>query len=217
VRFIELIRNLPPKLVLGAVASHGMLLAAVLQGGLPYPALGLLLVLELLLINVVTLVIYRPEGLGRHLIKLLQGTGVMLFLLAWQLVAYGIATEQAKGDALAAVLRGFAKTDILALRWALIYLAVHLAMTLWQTMRSAEPRLAWAQSAQRDGGATLAAMAVMIFLALLVSFPLKAFDGVNADALLASLMVATQLVMSLILLTVSDRELEEVTARSFET
>lgn len=35
--------------------------------------------------------------------------------------------------------------------------------------------------------------------------------------LLASLMVGTQLVMSLILLTMSDRELEEVTARSFET
>jgi hypothetical protein len=214
------IRRLPPRRI-GAVAlSHLALLGATLWGGLPYVALQLLLAFELLLLNIASIPLYPHRGWLQHAFDTLKLAAGLAFVLFFVLVTYGIAAEGDSGYAgLAAwqALRGTAPSELL---WAALYLVVHITAALVLAIRSARPRVTWAKNQLAEAGATFVALFLMVFVAAFVGRPLVAGlavlnVAVDVDLLLGALMVVLRFLLSLVVATFSDVEMEAMAANPY--
>ena len=214
-KLLALLRRLPPRTVALVVVSHLMLLATILWGGMPYPALQVLLAVELLAINLASILLYPARGMRKHALDVLKTMAALLFILFFVIVTYGIAKAEggSEDSPLPAALASLAAVDAATLGWAFAYVVVHIAISLSQAFASSEPRLAWARSTLSDGGTTLVAMLLMIFVAAFGAVPLLTMLSwlglaVDVDRLLACLMVAVRCVMALVMATVSEREMK---------
>lgn len=221
-KVLLLLRSLPPRTVAVVVVSHLMLLASILWGDMPYLALQVLLAVELLVINLASILLYPARGLRKHAVDVLKTIAGLLFILFFVIVTFGIAKAEGGSEdyALPAALASLAAVDAATLGWAFAYVVVHIAISLWQAFASSEPRLAWARGSLSEGGTTLVAMLLMIFVGVFVALPLLtllAWLGlaVDVDQMLACLMVAVRCVMALVMATVSEREMKTMAANPY--
>lgn len=211
------IRRLPPRRI-GAVAlAHLALLAATLWGGLPYVVLQVLLAVELLLLSIASIPLYPERGWRTHLldtVKLAAGLAFVLFFVA---VTYGIAVEGDSGEPIAAVRAALLDTTRSEVSWAIAYLVIHVAVALAVAWSSPQPRLVWAKSQLAEAAATFVALFLIVFVAAFAGRPLVAGlaalgVAVDADRLLAGLMVMLRFLLSLVVATISDTEMEALAA-----
>jgi hypothetical protein len=224
-KLLALLRSLPPRTVAVVVASHLMLLAGILWGGMPYLALQSLLAVELLAINLASIALYPERGLRKHAVDTLKTTGALLFILFFVIVTYGVAKVEGGGgedSALPAALASLSNVDAETVGWALAYVAVHIGIALWQALASSEPRLTWARSMLSEGATTLVAMLFMIFVAAFAGVPLLALLArlglpVGVDQLLACLMVVVRCAIALVMATISESEMRSMAANPYLT
>jgi hypothetical protein len=221
-KLLALLRSLPPRTVAVVVVSHLMLLAGILWGGMPYVALQLLLAVELLAINLASIPLYPARGLRKHVFDVLKTIAGLLFILFFVIMTFGIAKAEGGGEdlPLPAALASLREVDAATFGWAFAYVVVHIGISLWQAFSASEPRLAWARSTLSEGGTTLVAMLLMVFVAVFVGVPLSMLLArlgleVDVDQLLACLMVAVRCVMALVTATISERELRTMAANPY--
>lgn len=215
--FIDALRKVPPALGLQVVAAHAVLLVGALFGGLPYVIVQCLLGAELLLINLATIPLYPQRPLRRHLVDLLKSAGLLVFVLFFLLVAYGVVAAEAGRpgqplELVSGVLRHVGTGD---LGWALVYVLARVGFTAWQARRSRDPRGTWTRQSLAFGGSTLVAMLFMVFVSFFAGMPLvkllsSAGIRVDVDALLAGLMVCVRCLTALVATTISDGEMDSI-------
>lgn len=214
---IEALRGVPPALGLQVVLAHALLLSGAVFGGVPYVVMQCLLGAELLLINVATVPMYPQRALLRHAADILKSAALLVFVLFFLLVAYGVvAAEVGRAtpplELTLGSLRGVDASDA---GWALAYLLARVGFTAWQARRSRDPRGTWARQSLAFGGSTLIAMFFMVFVSFFIGIPLVkalALLGVHADpdAVLGSLMVGVRCFTALVSTTISEREMDAI-------
>jgi hypothetical protein len=221
-KLLAVLRSLPPRTVAVVVVSHLMLLAGILWGGMPYLPLQVLLAVELLAINLASIALYPARGLRKHVVDVLKTLAGLLFILFFVIVTFGIAKTEGGGEdrPLPAALADLADVDAATLGWAFAYVVVHIGISLWQAFASSEPRLAWARSTLSEGGTTLVAMLLMIFVTAFVAVPLLTLLArlglaLDVDQLLACLMVAVRCLMALVMASFSEREMRTMAANPY--
>jgi hypothetical protein len=221
-KLLALLRSLPPRTVAAVVVSQLMLLAGILWGGMPYLALQSLLAVELVAITLASIPFYPARGLRKHALDVLKTTAILLFILFFVFVTYGVA-RAASGDedhALPVALASIVQVDAATLGWAFAYVVVHVGISLWQALASSDPRLTWARSTLSEGATTLVAMLLMIFVAAFAAAPLMTLLArlglaIGLDQLLACLMVAVRCLMALVMATISEREMTTMAANPY--
>ncbi len=216
-RLLDEVRKLPPRKVASVAATHAVLLAGILWGGLPYVALQVLLAVELVVLNLATMTFYRERGLRKHVLDTLKMIGGLGFVLFFIVVTYGVAAEGDSGYALAAGVQGLTRLRGAAGGWALLYVVIHVAVSLMQAFATPDPRRAWAQSMLMEGGTTFVALFLMVFVAMFVGAPIVAglaIIGVDADAsvVLGSLMIALRFALALVVATMPASEMDAIAA-----
>jgi hypothetical protein len=220
-KLLALLRSLPPRTVAMVVVSHLMLLAGTLWGGMPYLVLQLLLAVELLAVNLASISLYPARGLRKHVGDVLKTMAGLLVIMFFVIVTFGVAKAEGGGDyPLSAALASLQEVDPATLGWAFAYVVVHIGISLGQAFASSEPRLAWARSTLSDGGTTLVAMFLMIFVTVIVAVPLltllaRVGLAVDVDQLLACLMVALRCAVALVTATISEREMKTMAANPY--
>lgn len=222
-KFLLELRRLPPRTLLSVLASHLLLLAAILWGGMPYPVLQILLAVELVVINLASIALYRERGLRKHVTDMLKTIGGLVFILFFVIVTYGVAKVEGggvEGYALPVALEVLAGVESEAIIWAVAYVVLHLSVSLWLALSSPDPRLAWAKSTLSEGGTTFVAMLLMIFVAIFIATPIGAGLGwigltVDIDVVLACLMVAVRSVLALVMASMSEQETAAMAANPY--
>jgi hypothetical protein len=221
-KLLALLRSLPPRTIAVVVASHLMLLAGILWGGMPYLALQMLLAVELAVINLATIPLYPGRGLRKHALDVLKLIAGLLFILFFVVVTYGVARSEGGGAdyPLPEALASLAEVEVATLGWAFAYILVHIVISLWQAFASGDPRLTWARSTLSEGGTTLVAMLLMIFVAIFVAVPLLTLfewlgPTVGVDQLLACLMVAVRCLLAFVMASFSHREMTAMAANPY--
>ncbi|MEO7323996.1 MAG: hypothetical protein ABIW82_04130 [Dokdonella sp.] len=217
---IETLRLVSPRAAAQLALSYIVLLVGCLLGRFPYVVLQALLAAELVLLTLATIPFYPERGILTHLFDLLKLTGCLAFVLFFLVISYGVASEGDNGNALAAGVRGLRDTPPSAMGWALAYFAVQLAVSLWQAWHSQNPRAAWARSNLGQGGATFVSMFLMVFVGFFFARPIvMGFSmlgiAVDANIVLATLMVIVRYFMALVLSTMSASEVDQIAANPY--
>ncbi|MFZ2237809.1 MAG: hypothetical protein WBP11_03125 [Dokdonella sp.] len=99
--------------------------------------------------------------------------------------------------------------------WALAYAGIQISIAFWSAWHSREPRLTWTRENLGMGAVNCLAMILMIAVALVIAQPmLRGFASIgiaiNADILLASLMIVVRFLFALVLATFSESEFKEI-------
>jgi len=221
-RLIEELRALPPRTILGIAAGHAVLLAGVLWGGVPYVLMQGLLAAELVIVNLATIALYPQRGWRKHLWDTAKLVGILLFLLFFLVVTFGIASEGESGNALAVGVAGLRDLTGGTALWMLAYIVVHLGVALWQAFQSTDPRRIWAQQTLAGSATTFIAMFLMVFVAAFLGIPMSTglrSMGVELDAsaLLGALMVLLRFGLALVVATMPAKELDAIAANPYLT
>lgn len=194
------------------VVSHVMLAGFAIVAGLGYLGLMLVFVAELVLGNLVSAALYPERGLRRHLWDLLKFLGAMGFLLVFVFATYSAASGTKLDDA------GLWKNlgvGMGAVKAAVAFAAVHVAVLYALARRAKDPRVAWAKSVLMQNGATLVMLFFIIFIAVFAA-PLLIgaayLVGVEAspDRVLIVLAAAVRLFFALLLTRMPERELLDI-------
>lgn len=223
-KLLELLRTLPSRTVAMVMASHLMLLAGILWGGMPYLVLQGLLAVELFAINLATIPLYRERGMRKHVLDMLKTIAGLAILLFFVVVTYGVTQSEGGGSdgyALPVALATLKEVDTTALAWALGYVVVHLSIALWLALSSPNPRLAWMKSTVSEGATTLVAMLAMIFVSIFVATQMAAGLSrlglaVDVEMLLACLMVALRAALALVMASMSERQMAAMAADPYQ-
>jgi len=207
---IAAVLALPRSVVLSHLASHALLLAGCLVGGIPYVMLQILLAVEALLISAASMFLYSERGLWRHLFDLLKLSVALAFVMIFLLASYAVVTAGEGAEPLVALRSMFDTRS--ALTWGVAYLAMQVTASYLLARRSTDPRLFWARENLVIGGATFVAMFLMVFLTFFLAVPLVAIlasagCGISPDALLSLLMVALRFLLVLVANTISSEEM----------
>lgn len=214
------LRALPARTIAGLVVGHAVLLAGVLWGGVPYVLMQALLALELLAVNVANVFVYRERGWRKHVLDILKLTAALVFVLFFLIVTHGVAKQAGSGNAMATGLQELESLSVGIAGWMLAYIVVHAGVSLWQALRSPNPRRAWAQQSLSGGAVTFIAMFFMVFAGLFLAAPLASglrtigFPA-NVDTLMGGFMIATRFVLSLVAATISPSELDAIAANPY--
>ena len=216
------VAQLPPRTIAGVAAAHAVLLVGAVWGGLPYVLLQALLAAEIVLLNIASVPLYPERGWGKHVADVLKVSAGMLFVMFFLFVTYGVAAEGAEGYALEIAWRDAQVFHGTAALWSIGYIVVHLAFALQQALGSADPRGSWTKNVLAEGGVTFVAMFLMVFVAIFVGAPLvkglaMVGIGVDANLVLATLMVLLRFVLSLVGATISQQELAAISRNPYAT
>lgn len=219
-KVIETLRQVSPRTAAELALSYSVLLAGCLWGRLPYVVLQALLSGELVLLTLATIPFYPQRGLLTHLADQLKLSGALAFVLLFLVISYGVASEGGNGNALAIGIESARDTPGSAIVWALAYLVVQLAVSLWQAWHSVNPREAWTRSNLAQGAATFVSMFFMVFVGFFVAQPIIAgfsMLGIELDAnvTLAILMVLVRYFMALVLSTMTAAEVDAIAANPY--
>jgi hypothetical protein len=207
------LRTLDARSVAGIVVSHSVLLAVVLWGGLTYVVLQVLVVVEMVLLNIVSIAVLRRRRLGAHLRDIVRSTLGGIVLIGLILVGWTVMLDEAvaTSDPVAGMAsdldpRGFA--------WAAGYVFAHLFVSAVLAVRSADPPATWIRETAASTAASMLALVAMVFVGFAAIFfvPdawLRA--GTAALGLAFSLLtVAMRFVFSLLTATFSSTEVAEI-------
>lgn len=209
------IRRIPRRQIAQLAFSHAVLLAGCLWGGLPYVVLQALIAAEVILLSLATIALYPERGFAKHLwdlVKLCAGLTFVMFFIA---ASYAVAAHAEDSNPLLVVLRELRDLDVGAVVSILAYAAVQLLISLWRAWHSSDPRTTWTRDNIGSGAVSFLAMFFMVFVAFFVAQPILigfARIGVMIDAntLLASLMVVVRFLLALVVATFSESEFKEI-------
>ena len=204
------------------VLSHLTLLVGCLWGGLPYVVLQALLSAELILLCLASIALYPERGVAKHVWDMVKLCGMLAFVMLFVLITYGAVAEPDNPQPLSVAAQVFRAIDAGTVYWAFTYAGAHIALALWSAWQSSEPRLIWARENLGTGAVNWLAMVVMIMVAIFIAKPvLNVFASIgiaiDADVLLASLMVLVRFLLSLVLATLSETDLKDVANQPYAT
>ena len=219
-KLLESLRAVSPRAALSVGIAHAFMLIGCLWGGLPYVFLQALLVAELILVSLATIPLYPERSLWKHILDIVKLSAGLVFVLFFVVVTYGIVSEGDSGNALAAGLGQFQQVDLSDVLWAAGYLVVHVGISVAQALGSADPRGTWAKNNLAEGGATFVSMFLIVFVAFFVAVPIVTGGemvgvAVDADALLAGLMVVVRFFMVLVVTTISAAEMDAMASNPY--
>ena len=177
---------------------------------------------ELILLCLVSIALCPERGIAEHVWDMVKLVGMLAFVMLFVLITYGVVAEPDNPQPLSVAAQVFREIDARTVQWALAYAGVQIALALWSAWRSSEPQLTWARENLGTGAVHWLAMIVMIVAAIFIVKPVLnscASIGIliDADVLLASLMVLVRFLLSLVLATLSEADLKEVANRPCAT
>lgn len=212
-----LVRDVPPALGMQILFTHALLLLGSFWGGVSYPIVQLLFAAEILLITIGSTVFYSERHAAKHATDVLKMAALLLFVLMFLFVTYGIVAKEAgqTGMPLELTIRALRNIDIGDLGWALAYVLARIAFSGFQAWRSRDPRRAWARQNYPYGASTLIAMLFMVFATFFVGVPIQMLTArihwhVDVDALLAGIMICLRCFTALVAATVSDKQMDAI-------
>ncbi len=201
--------------VLQELLSHAVLLGMAWFSGLGYLGVILMLAGEMVLMNLLSVLIYRERSLARHLGDLLKFSALMAFLLMFVFLSYGVALVGHSGEPMPAAIQAAIDLDTDLLGWTLAYAAVHLCAILVLTRTRPDPRKEWARLALAQGGVTFVAVFCLIFVVTFLGPPIIdivrwVFPEVAAGVVLAPFAVALRFALALVMSRVSEESLAQM-------
>lgn len=218
-KLIKALREVSPRTAARIAISHVVLLIGSIWGGLPYIFLQLLLVAELVLLTLATIPLYPGRSILTHALDMLKLCAGLAFVFFFILVGYGVARGGSQASMIAGLvdLRDIGISDA---AWALGYLILSLAISMNSALRSANPRKTWAKSKLADGATTFLALFFMVFVTFFIGKPILsglASIGlkIDVDVLLSTLMVIVRYILSLVMSTISDSEMETISRNPY--
>lgn len=215
------IRNIPRRQVFQITLSHAVLLAGCLWGGLPYVVLQALVAAEVILVSLASTFLYPERGFAKHLRDLAKLCAGLLVLMFFVVATAAVVTHANDSNPLLLELQEFRDIKLGAVISIVVYVVVHLVISLVQARRSSNPRMTWLRDNVGVGATGILAMVFMVFIAFLVAKPILtgfASSGVIIDAnvLLASLMVVVRFCGALIIATFSESTLNNLAENPYE-
>ena len=216
---VKTLREVSPLTARRIGISHAFLLIGSIWGGLPYIFLQLLLVAELFLLTLATIPLYPQRSALSHALDMVKLSAGLIFVFFFILVGYGVARGGEREDMLTA-LQGLREVGFGDAAWALGYLILSLALSMYAASRSPNPRKAWAKSKLAEGGTTFISLFFMVFVTLFVGKPIisgLAWLGltIDVDVLLSTLMVIVRYILALAMSTMSDSEMEAISRNPY--
>ena len=201
--------------VLQETLSHAVLLGMAWFSGLGYLGVVLMLAGEMLLVNLLSVLIYRERSFARHLGDLLKFSALMALLLMFVFLSYGVALVGHSGEPMPAAVQAAMDLDTDLLGWTLAYAAVHLCAILILTRTRPDPRKEWARLALAQGGVTFLAIFFLIFVVIFLGPPIidivrLAFPGVAAGVVLAPFAVALRFALALVMSRIPEESLAQM-------
>lgn len=152
------------RLLAEEMLSHGFMFWVAWRGGLGYLGLIALLVVEMLAIQLVSVVLYPQRGWRRHARDLVLSAVIFAVLVFFLVVIHASSTHGDSANALD-VARGIVgDLDARAIAWAVALSVVHLLLMLRWSLSQPDPRLAWTQNVLSQGAATMLALLAMTFV-----------------------------------------------------
>lgn len=209
-----------PAAVLQEAVAHALLVAMAWYVGFGYLGVILVFVAELLLVSLLSTLMFPERGLWRHLRDLLKMTALLLFLLAFVFVTYGVAVEGDSGEAGMAGVRALSGVDRVQMLWGLGFSAAHLSAMLLYARSRPQPRKEWARLALMQNAATFVALFCLIFVvAFLGPFIVGAVrlvaPEVAGDSVLVLLAALVRFGFALLVSRMPDKDLDEVAAKPY--
>lgn len=209
-----------PMSVLQETVSHGLLAAMAWFAGFGYLGVILILCAELLIVNLLSTVVFRERGVWRHLGDLLKFAALMVFLLFFVVVTYGVALEGDSGDAGKVGLAALMGVDRDLIYWGLAFSAAHLTALLLYARSRPQPRKEWAKLALMQSATTFVAMFCLIFVvAFLGPFAVGGArlvsPEVSGDAVLVLLAVLVRFGFALLVSRMPDKDLDQIAAKPY--
>jgi hypothetical protein len=143
----------------------------------------------------------------------------VMFFIA---VSYAVVAHGEKKNPLFVVFDELRDLDVGGLVSLVAYAAGQLSIALWRARHSTDPRTTWTRDNIGTGAASFLAMFFMVFVALFIANPILigfARIGVviDANALLASLMVVVRFSLLLVVATFSATKIEAIARDPYET
>ncbi len=211
---IKALRGVSPRTAMRTAISHVFLLIGTIWGGLPYVFLQLLLVAELVLLTLATIPLYPGRGVLTHALDMLKLCAGLAFVFFFILVGYGVA----RGGNQHSMVAGLIELRDVGIRdsaWAVGYLVLSLAVSMHTALHSANPRKTWAKSKLAEGATTFLALFFMVFVTFFIGKPILSgleLEGLKIDVgvLLSTLMVIVRYVLSLVMSTISDLDMDAI-------
>lgn len=216
------VRAIPRRQVAQLAFSHAVLLAGCVWGGLPYVVLQALVAAEVILLDLATIALYPERGFGKHLWDLVKLCAGLAFVMFFIVVSYAVAAHGENRNPLLVVFDELRDLDVRGLAWIVAYAAGQLAIALWRAWHSSTPRTTWTRDNIGTGAASFLAMFFMVFVAFFVAQPVligfaKIGIAIDANALLASLMVVVRFLLMLLVATFSATQIEEIARDPYDT
>ena len=217
---LEEILALPIQTLASVVLWHLVILGIALFGGLPYLIMQAAFAAEILLLDFATIPFYPEREKGKHAFDMLKMTGALVFIYFFVFVTYAVAINDGHNEVLAIAWRTLDAADGRDLMVALFYIAISLGFSLWQTFRLPDRKQAWTKRRLLDGGATLIAMTVMCFVAVIMGAPMISLSKeighpLNPDSVLITLMVVTRCVFSLVTACLPESTIRSISNKPF--
>ena len=215
-------RGIPRRQVAQLALAHAVLLAGCVWGGLPYVVLQALVAAEVILLDLATIALYPERGFVKHLWDLVKLCAGLVFVMFFIIASYAVAAHGEDKNPLFEVFHELRDLDVPAVIALVAYAAAQLAIALWHAWHSSDPRTTWARDNIGAGAASFLAMFFMVFVAFFVAQPILicfATIGVAIDAntLLATLMVIVRFLLALVVATFGQAQFEEIAHDPYAT
>lgn len=139
----------------------------------------------------------------------------LVFVMFFIVAAYAVVTHANERNPLFLAMQELRDVDVGAVASIVAYVVTQLLISLWQASHSGNPRMTWARDTSGTGVVSFLAMFFMMFAAFFVARPiLERFDrigiAIDANVLLASLMVIVRFCLTLIAATFSEPQLKAI-------
>ena len=216
------LRAIPRRQVAQLAFSHAILLAGCLWGGLPYVVLQALVAVELILLDVATIALYPERGFVKHLADLLKLCAALAFVMSFVAISYAVVAHGEKKNPLFVAFDELRDLDVAGIVSLVAYAAGQLSIALWRAWHSTDPRTTWTRDNIGTGAASFLAMFFMVFVAFFVAQPIligfaKIGIALDANALLATLMVLVRFFLLLVVATFGATKIAAIARAPYET
>jgi hypothetical protein len=206
--------KLRPLEVAMQLLGHAQLLWFVFSGSLGYVELQLIFAAEVIIINLLSIPLYRSRGVAKHvssMVMMLFGLSVILMLL---LAGYA-ANSNASGPAAI-----FAQLSWHDFAIGIAYMLIRFVGILVVALTSGDPKLSWARSSLTTGGVTFFTMFLMCFIgfmggALMTSAVAMAGGQMNVSVVLAVITIALHFGFTVLIDTMPQKEMRAMADNPF--
>jgi hypothetical protein len=202
--------KLQPLEVAMQLLGHAQLLWFVFSGSLGYVELQLIFAAEVIIINVLSIPLYRSRGVAKHVSSMamtLFGLSVMLMLL--------IGGYAANLDAQHENMSVFAQLNWHDFLIGIAYMLIRFVGILVVALASGDPKLSWARSSLTTGGVAFITMFFMAFIGfmggiLMTNAVAMAGGHMNVSVVLSVVAIALHFGFTILIDTMPQKEMREM-------